>query len=55
MKPAGMRRKFDSSQMQYHFLQIKLLLFEMYTSALALEQFYEMTGSLTALSEFGEF
>ena len=48
-------RKFDSSHMKFHFPQVNLSLFEIYTSAVALEQCYELRGSLKALSEFEDF
>jgi hypothetical protein len=58
MKTAEIRAsKFDSSHMEFHFLQVNLSQFEIYTStsAVALEQCYELTGSLAVLSGFEEF
>ena len=50
MKTAEIRaNKFDISQMQFHFLQVSLSLFEMYTVAVAPEKSYEMTVSVTVL------
>ena len=41
--------------MYFQFLQVNLSLFEMCTSAVALEQCYELRGSITALSELNGF
>ena len=43
---------FYSYHMHFHFLQVNLSLFEIYTSAVALWHCYELTVSLTALTEY---